>query len=47
MKVVSKIRHTLKALPETFIGIWKDREDMKNSSKWLRNVRKAQWGTIS
>ena len=30
---------------EPFIGIWKDREDMNNSSKWLRNVRKAEWGT--
>lgn len=32
---------------EPFIGIWKDREDMNNSSKWLRNVRKAEWGTTS
>jgi len=32
---------------EPFIGIWKDREDMNNSGKWLRNVRKAQWGTTS
>jgi hypothetical protein len=32
---------------EPFIGIWKDREDMNNSSKWLRNVRKTEWGTKS
>jgi len=32
---------------EPFIGIWKDREDMNNSSKWLRNVRDAEWGTTS
>jgi aryl-phospho-beta-D-glucosidase BglC (GH1 family) len=32
---------------EPFIGIWKDREDMKNTSKWLRNVRKAEWGATS
>jgi len=32
---------------EPFIGIWKDREDMNNSSKWLRNVRKAEWGTTN
>ena len=32
---------------EPFIGIWKDHEDMKNSSSWLRNVREAEWGTIS
>lgn len=29
---------------ETFIGIWKDREDMNDSGKWLRNIRKAEWG---
>ena len=32
---------------EPFIGIWKDRDDMNNSSKWLRNVRKAEWGTAN
>jgi Protein of unknown function (DUF2281) len=32
---------------ESFIGIWKDREDMNNSSTWVRNVRKAEWGTTS
>ena len=32
---------------EPFIGIWKDRDDMNNSSKWLRNVRKTEWGTKS
>ena len=32
---------------EPFIGIWKDREDMNNSSKWLRNVRKTEWGTTN
>jgi hypothetical protein len=32
---------------EPFIGLWKDREDMNNSSTWLRNVRKAEWGTTS
>ncbi len=32
---------------EPFIGIWKDRKDMNNSSKWLRNVRKTEWGVIS
>ncbi len=32
---------------EPFIGIWKDREDMNNSSKWLRNVREAELGITS
>ncbi len=29
---------------DPFIGIWKDREDMKDSSKWLRSIRKSEWG---
>ena len=27
-------------LNEPFIGIWKDRDDMKDSGKWLRNIRR-------
>jgi len=29
---------------EPFIGMWKDREDMQESSTWVRNRRKAEWG---
>jgi hypothetical protein len=29
---------------ESFIGIWKNREDMGDSSAWVRNVRKTEWG---
>jgi len=32
---------------EPFIGIWKDRENMKNSGVWLRNIRKTEWGITS
>lgn len=24
-------------------GMWKDREDMKDSTKWVKDLRKAQW----
>ena len=30
-------------LNEPFIGIWKDRDDMKDSGKWLRNIRNSEW----
>jgi hypothetical protein len=30
-------------LRDPFIGIWKDREDMKDG-KWLRKVRASEWG---
>ncbi len=32
---------------EPFIGIWKDREDMKDSRTWVRNIRKNEWGGTS
>ncbi|OGR11636.1 MAG: hypothetical protein A2097_03620 [Desulfobacula sp. GWF2_41_7] len=28
---------------EPFIGIWEDRPDMRDSSKWVRNIRKSEW----
>ena len=28
---------------EKFIGIWKNRADMKDSSAWVRNLRKTDW----
>lgn len=27
----------------SFFGIWEEREDLKDSSEWVRNVRKSQW----
>ena len=29
---------------EAFVGMWRDREDMRDSSSWVRNVRQSQWG---
>ena len=28
---------------ETFIGIWRNRKDMADSSCWVRNIRKLEW----
>jgi len=28
---------------EAFIGMWRDREDMQDSSAWVRNVRETHW----
>ena len=44
---VEKQAKRINLVNEPFIGIWKDREDMNNSGKWLRNVRKAEWGATS
>jgi len=29
---------------EPFVGMWKDRSDMKDSSSWVRNLRQNEWG---
>ncbi|NOT04624.1 MAG: DUF2281 domain-containing protein [Anaerolineales bacterium] len=32
-----------KLIKEPFIGMWKDRPDMKDSVDWVRKVRRDQW----
>jgi hypothetical protein len=42
----SSARKNAKRLPlrdEKFIGMWKDREDLEDSSAWVRSVRKSDW----
>ena len=29
---------------EPFVGMWKDREDMRDSAKWVRELRQREWG---
>ncbi|HMV51089.1 MAG TPA: hypothetical protein PLD20_33655 [Blastocatellia bacterium] len=28
---------------EEFVGMWRDREDMRDSTAWVRNLRKQEW----
>ena len=28
---------------EPFVGMWKDREDMEDSSQWVHQVRQQEW----
>ncbi|MBK9009142.1 MAG: DUF2281 domain-containing protein [Anaerolineae bacterium] len=30
---------------EPFIGMWKDREDMRDSVRWVRESREREWGS--
>ena len=39
---VKKIRRA-KLTKEPFIGMWKDRAEMKDSVEWVRRVRREQW----
>jgi len=29
---------------EPFVGMWKDRDDMADSTRWVRNLRRQEWG---
>nr|VFJ57208.1 MAG: Predicted antitoxin, contains HTH domain [Candidatus Kentron sp. DK] len=29
---------------EAFVGMWKDRPDMADSTAWVRNLRQQEWG---
>jgi hypothetical protein len=41
-QVVRKVKRTQLA-DEPFIGMWRDREDMKDSSAWVRSMRESEW----
>ncbi len=28
---------------ETFVGMWKDREDLRNGAEWVRQLRRKEW----
>lgn len=28
---------------ESFVGMWRDREDMQDSSAWVRRTREREW----
>lgn len=30
---------------EPFVGMWKDREDMEDSSQWVRQTRQQEWSS--
>jgi hypothetical protein len=29
---------------EAFVGMWQNREDLQDSTKWMRNLREQEWG---
>jgi hypothetical protein len=39
--IPSEIRERMK--DEPFIGMWRDREDMADSSEWVRTTRQLEW----
>lgn len=43
-KTPSKSAPTSDLEAEVFVGMWKDREDMRDASVWIRNLRETHWG---
>ena len=42
----SRVRKTTKRTKlanETFVGMWRDREDLQDSSAWVRSMREREW----
>lgn len=39
----SRVQPTTKLTDEEFIGIWKNRADMQDSTAWVRETRKTHW----
>jgi hypothetical protein len=33
-----------KLAKEAFIGMWQNRADLQDSTKWVRNLREREWG---
>lgn len=31
---------------DPFVGMWKDREDMADSTEWVRQVRRREWNRL-
>ena len=32
---------------ESFVGMWADREDMADSTEWVRRQRRCEWGDVT
>jgi hypothetical protein len=39
----SRKKNAVNLLDEKFIGIWKDRGEMRDSNAYVRNLRKTEW----
>ena len=39
----SKRVKQVKLTKEPFIGMWRDRKDMQDSTAWVRKLRQCQW----
>ena len=43
-RTIRKDRQKIKLSDEPFIGMWRGREDMRNSVAWVKSLRQREWG---
>ena len=41
-----RIRERKSLTNKKFVGLWENRKDLKDSSLWIRNLRRKEWGEI-
>ena len=42
-RTIKKDRHA-KLTDEPFIGMWRERKDMRDSVAWVKDLRQREWG---
>ncbi len=42
----SRKKNAINLTDDKFIGLWQDRDDMQDSSAYIRTLRKNEWGTL-
>ena len=45
--IQGRIKPKVKLTDEKFIGIWRNRVDMKDSNAWVRKNRATEWGNTA
>ena len=45
-RLVERSKPKRKLSEEKFVGIWRERADLENSTGWVRNVRRTEWGNV-
>lgn len=40
---VDQIKKQIKLRDEPFIGMWQNREDIQDSTQWVRKLRQQEW----
>ena len=45
-RLAERSKPKCKLSEEKFIGIWRERVDLEDSTGWVRGVRRKEWGNV-